>query len=241
MRALLLAPPLLALAACAATGASAPSASLRPAADAAMPLPRAREEPLNDFGSAAPEVYTDLIRRMIEQQQYYAALAHIQEQQVRSGNSDELRYLEAEARRQLGQADAAEKLYRGLLRGGHAARAYRGLGLLSVQRDLPAAVELFREAVKRAPTDVDIRNDLGYALMLAGRYREALPEIATAVELDPESVKARNNLIVLLMLSRDEAGVKRVAEAGDVPAKTIAQLRRQAERLGGPVTRRGTP
>jgi tetratricopeptide (TPR) repeat protein len=230
------------LAACASTAPyptypPAGQAALRPAAQVGGES-RGREE-LADPRSAGPEVYADLIRGMISQQQYYAALAHIQEQQARSGDSEELRYLEAETRRQLGQAAAAEQLYRRLLRGAFAARAYRGLGLLSVERDLSAALGLLAEAVKRAPTDVDARNDYGYALMLARRYREALPEIATAVELDPGSVKARNNLLVLLMLSRDEPGVKRVAEAGDVSPQTLAQLRRQAQTLSGHVLSRG--
>jgi Flp pilus assembly protein TadD len=196
----------------------------------ALPHPVIRDEPP---AAVTPdrEVYTDLIRGMLQQGQFYAALAHIQEQQVKQGGSDELTYLEAEARRKLGQPAAAEALYQSLLRSDYAGQAEHGLGLLYADRDLGAAVQHLRTAVQRRPTDIDARNDLGYALMMSGRYSEALPELATAVELDRGSDKARNNLIVLLILSGDEAGVRRVVADAQVPAATLARLRQQAQSL----------
>lgn len=224
---------LAALAGCASSAeqdGAGSAVALRPAAS---PTPQGREsEPLAQAdASTSAAVYTDLIRNMLAQGQYYAALAHIQQQQRSGGNSVELRFLEAEAHRHLGQVVAADKLYRQLLRGDYAAQSYRGLGLLHASADLAASTQFLREAVQRQPTNADMRNDLGYALMAAGRYREALLEIATAVELDRHSNKARNNLIILLMLSRDESGVKKVAEAGGVNAQALARLRKQAETL----------
>jgi len=220
---------------CAADGAArAPGgAALRPAAASAAPQSSNPDElaSLGDDRQTSRGVYTDLIRSMLAQQQYYAALAHIQEQQRRDEGNDELRFLEAETRRQLGQVVEADKLYRKLLRGEWAAQSYRGLGLLHAARNLPAATQFLREAVQRQPTSAEMRNDLGYALMSGGRYREALPEIATAVELDRNSAKARNNLIILLILTHDEAGVKKVAEVGSVGTSALAALRRQAQNL----------
>lgn len=173
----------------------------------------------------------ELVRNMLDQGQYYAALAHIQQLQRDSGNSAELRYLEAEAQRRLGQTAKAEALYRGLLRTGYAADAYHGLGLLYAKTDLNAAVQQLQQAVQRRPTDIQMRNDLGYALMVGRRYREALPQLATAVELDPEGEKSLNNLILLLLLTGDEAGVKRVAAQGAVSSQTLAGLRKQAQSM----------
>ena len=189
--------------------------------------PRSQRE-LEDTNRA---MHVDLIRKMLDQQQYYAALAHIQQQQRDSGNSDELRYLEAEARRQLGEAAAAEKLYRELLDTRMAGDAYHGLGLLYAPRDMNVAVQYLREAARRDPTDGKIRNDLGYALLRAGRYGESLPELSTAVELDPSNDMARNNLLLLLMVTRDEAGVQRVINEAGVPAETVARLRRDAQAM----------
>lgn len=210
---------------------------------AACALPRPVDGEGADFSltagrgeEAGPEggdaVYIDLVRGMLDQGQYYAALAHIQEQQRRLGRSPPaLQLLEAEARRELGQRPAAEKLYRGLLDGDWGAQAHQGLGLLYAARDLPRAIGHLREAVRRRPTAVDARNDLGYALLLAGRYDEALPEIATAVELQPAGEKARNNLVLLLLLQGDEAGVKRVTAESGLPAASLARLRQQAQSL----------
>ncbi len=200
-------------------------------------------QPAPDFsltsGRSAPSrsadvaVHTDLIRGMLAQDNNYAALAHIQDQQRRSGNSIELKYLEAEARRRLGEAAAAEALYRSLLRTEVAAQAYHGLGLLYASRDMAKSVNFLREAAHRQPTDAELRSDLGYALLRAGRYRESLPELATAVELDSANERARNNLILLLLATGDEPGVKRVVADTGVDAKTLTRLRKQAQSMQG--------
>ncbi|MGH8445215.1 MAG: tetratricopeptide repeat protein [Solimonas sp.] len=192
-----------------------------------------RSEPKSDaeLESTDKAMHIDLIGKMLDQEQYYAALAHIQQQQRSSGNSDQLRYLEAEANRKLGNADAAEKLYRNLLDTRMAGDAYHGLGLLYASRNLGTSIDYLREAARRAPTDSKIRNDLGYALLRAGRYGEAMPELSTAVELDPSSDMARNNLLLLLILKRDEAGVQRIVSEADIPAETVARLRSDAQAL----------
>lgn len=200
--------------------------AFRPSATGARAVQRDSDE-----DEAGRLVHSDLILGMLAQRQYYAALAHIEEQKNQLGATPELRWLEAEARRRLGQSQTAETLYRGLLRSDYAAQAYHGLGLLYASRDLRNAVQQLQQAVQRRPTDAEMRNDLGYALMMAGRYQEALPQLATAVELDPNGDKARNNLIVLLLLTRDEAGAKRVADQSGVSAKSLAALRKQAQSL----------
>ncbi|MEQ1439611.1 tetratricopeptide repeat protein [Fontimonas sp. SYSU GA230001] len=204
-------------------------------------LPQRVDAPQATAAGAAESrrVYTDLIRSMLEQRQYYAALAHVQERQREGGDRDELRYLEAEARRGLGQFEAADALYKGLLRSPQAARAYHGLGLLHAGRDLNAAAFYLREAAQRAPTDADVRNDLGYALLRAGRHAEAMTELATAVELAPDSEKARNNLILLLLVRGDEAAVGRVVRDAAVAPETVSRLRQQARMLSAPRTVQG--
>ncbi len=183
-------------------------------------------------------VHMDLIRGMLAKQQYYAALAHIEDQQRASGSTRELRLLEAEARRKLGQAPQAEKIYKELLRTQYDADAEHGLGLLYASRDLNIAVQHLRLAVQRRPTDVVFRNDLGYALMVSGRYKEALPELATAGELDQSNQLSRNNLITLLLITKDEARAKQVARNSGVSDEELAGLRRKAQSLMKP--RKGT-
>jgi len=191
--------------------------------DAGEPLPE--PNPAEDR-----RVHLDLIRRMVQQDQNYAALAHIQAQQ-RSANSDELRLLEADVRRKLGQAAVAQQLYQALLTTPYAAQANHGLGLILAARDPAQSLTYLRRAVQLAPTDVELRNDLGYSLMLARRYPEALPEMATAVELNPGSDKSRNNLLMLMILMRDERSVQRIVRESNVDAGTLANLRKQAQTL----------
>ncbi len=178
------------------------------------------------------EVYADLIRSMLDQGQYYAALAHVQQRRTAGGGDvDELRYLEAEARRGLGQVAAADALYQALLRGRLAGQAYHGLGLLHAASDLPRAITFLGQAARVRPTDANVRNDLGYALLRAGRYRESLHELATAIELSPEADKARNNLLLLMMLQGDSAAVERIVRESAVAPETVTRLRQQARAM----------
>lgn len=178
-------------------------------------------------------VHADLIRGMLAQKQVYAALAHVQAQAQAGNTSPELRLLEAEARRRLGQKQAAQEIYRELLNSTFVAEAYHGLGLSNAGSDWRTSVWQLQQAVQRKPTDAQMRNDLGYALMVSGRHAEALPELATAVELEAGSGadKARNNLVLLMMVTGDEASVQRLARESGMSAETLADLRRRAQSL----------
>lgn len=179
-------------------------------------------------------VHADLIRAMLAKQQYYAALAHVEEQKRISGSTRELRLLEAEARRKLGQVVVAEIIYKELLSTQYRADAEHGLGLLYAKRNINVAVQHLRSAVQRRPTQVTFRNDLGYALMVSGRYKEALPELATAVELDPNDSLSRNNLITLLLVTKEDTRAKQIARSSGVSDDELAGLRRKAQSLMKP-------
>lgn len=184
----------------------------------------------------ASVLYLDAVRAMIAKGQYYAALAHLQEDRRSHGDSPELRLLEADVRRNLGQSREAEVLYKGLLGGPEAAEAHHGLGRLYAGQGQSQGIEHLRKASALKPTDVDIRNDLGFALMQARRYPEARIELATAAELAPGEAKSRNNLLILLMLMRDEAAVQRIASSTGVDDALLARLRLQARSLQYPAT-----
>lgn len=186
-------------------------------------------------GGAEEGLYADLIRGMLAQGQYYAALAHVEEEARRRGDRDELRALRADALAALGRTAEADTLYRSLLRGRLRGEGYHGLGLLYARRDPNAALAWLAAAVREHPTNAEWRNDLGFAYTSAGRYREALPELATATELAPASEKYRNNLAILLILMKDEAALGRLAEQSHYGREKLAELRRQAQT----VARRG--
>jgi Flp pilus assembly protein TadD len=179
----------------------------------------------------AAAVHSDLIRGLLSQGQYYAALAHIDDQARVRGDNDELRALRADTLSALGRRPEAEALYRGLLQGRYAGEGYHGLGLLYARTDPKAAIGSLRAAVKLRPTSAEWRNDLGYALMSAGRLSEALPEVATATELDPAVERYRNNLVILLILMKDESRVARLAQQWRLPQSALGDLRKQAQAL----------
>jgi Flp pilus assembly protein TadD len=197
--------------------------------------PRRPEPPPEAVDKESPAakdqaVRMDLIREVINKGQYYAALAHIEEQKAGYGDSPELRLLEADTRRNLGQKTQAEALYRSLLAGPQAGQAYHGLGLLyAAGGDREGAILSLRSAARRLPTDVEIRNDLGYALMEAGRYTEAMPELSTAAELAPNQLKSRNNLIILMVLMGNEPAASRLAQQIGAGPDQMRRLRDEAQ------------
>jgi len=170
------------------------------------------------------EIHLDLIQQMLDKGQYYAALAHIEDAK-RGGSSEQLSLLEGDARRHLGQRAQAEALYRGLLNTQYAAQAYHGLGILYTDTDLEAAIGNLQRAVERAPTNVDFRNDLGYALMTAGRYTEAMPQLSTAAELAPAQTRSRRNLIILEILVGNERAALQLKDDAGITPEGMRQLR----------------
>jgi len=174
----------------------------------------------------------ELIRSLLEKGQYYAALAHIEDAK-QTAQTPELTFLEAETRRHLGQRTQAEVLYKKLLGTPAEGQAYHGLGLLLAATDVDGAIRNLRSASERLPTDVEIRNDLGYALMEAGRYTEALPELSTAAELAPTQLKSRNNLIILMLLTGNQAGLAQMTQQAGTTPETLKQLRDQAQGIRG--------
>lgn len=185
------------------------------------------------------QVHLELIRSMLDHGQYYAALAHIEDQRRTAGDSPPLQLMEADARRELDQFDRAQALYQGLLAGPLAGQAYHGLGLLYAERgDLADGIAALRQAAERLPTDAGVRNDLGYALMQDGQYRAAMPELATAAELEPDRVRSRKNLIMLMFLMGDPAAAQRLATQAGLGAGDLQKLRLRALQLADETARR---
>ncbi len=193
------------------------------------PPPADDYQPVAADPSKVVEIRDDVIRGLLDKGQYYAALAHIDEQKQNAPNNAQLIYLEAEARRRLGQLAAADQLYRRLMGGALEGKAWHGIGLMAARNDLDGAIRALRSASTKLPTDVEIRNDLGYALMEAGRYTEALPELSTAAELAPAQLKSRNNLIILMLLSGNQEVAEQMGKQAGATAETMKRLRADAQ------------
>ncbi len=185
-----------------------------------------RERPQN------ARMHADLVRGMMASRQYYAALAHIEElQRAGASSAAELSLLRGQCLYQLGRLDAAAGEFERLLQGRYAGQALHGLGLVHVRWNLADAVRYFNAAIRLRPTDAELRNDLGYALLMAGRLAEARHHLATASELDPGGLKASNNLILSYLVDGDDATAKEIAATAGLAAEELLLLRREASLL----------
>ncbi|MDD5333816.1 MAG: tetratricopeptide repeat protein [Rhodoferax sp.] len=87
------------------------------------------------------------------------------------------------------------------------------------------ALEFFKRALELDPQAAYVHNNLGYALLLAGRLAEAGSELARAYELNPSSAQSRQNLELLARATEAAAPgpqlvavAKNVYELRDAPA-----------------------
>lgn len=193
-------------------------------------VPDSAEEAALRERPARPGVHVDLVRGMLEQGQNHAALAHIEELE-RSGEHDarELLLLRATAQYQLGQRDAAEHAYRRLLRSPFAGQAHHGLALLAAREDLALAVRHFNAAAALRPTDAQIRNDLGYTLLLAGRLTEARHHLRTATELAPARQNAKANLVLSRFIAGEVDAARALAREFGIPEQRQRELEAESE------------
>lgn len=179
------------------------------------------------------DIHLELIRGMLDKGQYYAALAHIQDEQRTLGKHNvRLRLLKADALRQLGRDAKARTLYLSLKGTAMRGQAEHGLGLLyAKQGNLKAAIKSLHEAAADLPTNVDIRNDLGYALLQAGLYSQAMPQLSTAAELAPDQLRSRKNLIILMYLMGNPRAARKLAHRSGLDARSLATLRQNARSI----------
>jgi Flp pilus assembly protein TadD len=190
-----------------------------------------KNAPLAFQADSAPakQLHTDLVREMIGQGRYYAALAHIEDLQKNGGPREELLLLHAQVLAKLGRKDQAEQEYRQLLGSAFEGEARHGLGLIYADKNYKQSLQFLAEAARLRATDPNIRNDYGYALLMGGQYPAARLQLATAFELDSGSDKYRNNYVLALLLLKDETELLRVRRLSDVSDKTLQNLRVQAE------------
>jgi Flp pilus assembly protein TadD len=77
------------------------------------------------------------------------------------------------------------------------ARAANTAGLAKLQvNELGDAISSFRDGIAADPSDVEIVNNLGYALSLAGKESDAIENFARAISLAPDRSSAWANLAV---------------------------------------------
>ncbi|WP_265944069.1 hypothetical protein [Dechloromonas sp. A34] len=170
-----------------------------------------------------------MIRKLLNSEHPYAALAHLDAAAINGPVADDLR---ADILRRIGRTAEARTLYRSLLNTCLAGAGHHGLGLLAAQESLHAeSVDHLQRARQAQPTDARVRSDLGYALMLSGDLEGARHEFMTALDLSAEDRKAALNLVLLHYRQGDALRAEALGRRFQINDEELAGLRNEAARL----------
>lgn len=169
----------------------------------------------SDPKTAVPDdirrMHLSVIRGLSDQGKPQAALAFLDDYELRFPKDPEARNLRGEALLRIGRRDEAQAVFQALYDAGIRPAADFGLGQASAAKgEWTVAVMHFEHAVGMAPTNVRYLNNYGYALLKTGRLEEAYQALARATELDPKDDRARNNYVLAATRSGREAQANRV-------------------------------
>ena len=215
------------LAACCLPGCSAP-ARVPPVNMDGVSEARAQRGDPNERG-----LYIQLIEKLEETGQYYAALAHLDRYERDWPVTDQVRYLRATALRKTGDLDQARALYQELTRGQYGARAYEGLGLIEAARgDGRAALQRFEQASRIDPTNVELLSNLGYAAMQVRENKLAEQALFKAGQLGPQDRRAWSNIAVYELITLQPSKAAKIMERFQMSQQERDAIMRAAKSLG---------
>lgn len=186
---------------------------------------------VNCSTNVAPEerVELEMVDTLTSRGRPYAALAQLEKTQQKNIEYW-LRYGQLQAKTQ--QLLRARSVFETLVEKCDTGEARHGLGMVMVkQGDLQSGLSELRRAARMLPASPDVRNDHGYALLMAGRHDEAMFELITALELENGAGRARQNLAAAYMLSGDSAGLERLQQNYHYTDDELAHARSLANQL----------
>jgi Flp pilus assembly protein TadD len=181
----------------------------------------------------------NLAQDMADEGRLHASLANLESLPDSLG---EVRLRKARVLRLLG-SNEAEPLYRSLLGTCRAAEGEHGLGQLAAARgDNAKAQEHLLAAVKLAPTDEKIRNDLGVVYLNQLKIDQARFQFLTAMELKQSDSLAAINLVTLLIYQDNwKQAAQLVTRAGLSPQQVGEAQARALELKQPPHTQDRSP
>jgi len=185
----------------------------------------------SDVSKPEDRVELDAVDSMIQDGEYYAALARLESVSFDT-QAHWLRW--AQLLGQVGQLDSSEVVFSAIVNSCNSAQAYHGLGVVMVKKGrLGAAVDMLDRAKDIAPADISIRNDLGYALLRVGEYGRAAFELRTAYELSKGQAAIGQNMIAAYYLNDGEAGLETLKNELAVDDEKLQSGIRLAQKLKG--------
>lgn len=182
--------------------------------------------------SQAESMKLDMVGQLIEEGQYYSALAHLERDQ---SDSAQALWLRAEGQRKTGLLAEAYNSYRDLSLTCMTAYGHAGMAkILATRGDLPQAHQQMLNARKLAPTNADIRNDYGFILLAHRQFKDAQREFMTALQLAPGHPVAIRNMVISLILDRDSRTAVRMAKNNGIGPQEFKELVNKANHFKQP-------
>jgi len=169
------------------------------------------------------------VDQLLREGKPYAAIAQLDALAAQGTRPPQADLARADALRRIDRLEQAEALYRGLLSSCLQGRAWHGLGLLQAQRGQQAdSISSLERARNAQPTDARVRNDLGYALLLAQRFDDARFEFLTVLELAPGDARAARNLVLLTLREGRIDKAQELAASLGLDAATLERLKQSS-------------
>ncbi len=194
--------------------------------------PRQAASACNGSLSKEQMVHLDLVQNLIEEDQFYSALAHLEGD---AHNSPRALWLRAEAQRKTGLLGNAYDSYRDLSLTCMTAAGHSGMAkILATRGDLAIAHQHMLKARRLAPTSADIRNDYGFILLAMKDFKAAQREFMTALQLHPGHPVAIRNMVMSLILDGDSRTAMRMASNNNIDENEFNTLLEKANRFAEP-------
>lgn len=181
--------------------------------------------------AADDEMKLNLAQDMAGEGRLHAALANLEG----LPDSVDVRLRKAQILRQLGSSDA-QPLYRSLLATCRRDEGEHGLGQLAAARgDNDEALIHLLAAVKLAPTNEKIRNDLGVVYLNQLKLEQARFQFLTAMELKQSDTLAAENLLTMLLYQDNWSQAAEWVTRNGLSPDQFNDARARAEALKKPV------
>lgn len=143
------------------------------------------------------EIFLSLVSSINDSGKSQAALAFLDDYLSRYPDDERALLLKADALVKNRELEAAAEIYQGLLANGVSPRAEVGLGRVkAAQARWREAASHLRIAYRHSPSDPELLNDLGYALLQVSDTEQGYRMLARAYELRPTDEVIRNNFIL---------------------------------------------
>ncbi len=182
---------------------------------------------------SSQELALSMADEMLGEGRPHASLAHLE---ALPADMAQVRLRKAKVWRLLGRSEA-EPLYRSLLGSCLAAEGEHGLGqLASARGDNVQAERHLLRAVRLAPTDEKMRNDLGVVYLDLGNVEQARFEFLTAIELKDNNPLAAVNLVSLLLYQDKWQQAADLVSRFKLSPAQFSEAKYRAEQLKKPTT-----